>query len=134
MNGYHNYTIKTKLRLGNSDDKDTFDTNHRYSSFEKLRNFLCLQNPLIFVPAIPPKSALIKTKKAEHESVQQRKIDLENFLKELTANQDLFSSEILKSFLTNTNEFNSEEFSKKYQQEFDMTFLIENENMGSDTT
>ena len=119
MNGYHNYTVKTKFRVKNNDEKDTFDTNHRYSSFEKLRNLLCLKYPLIFIPAIPPKSALIKTKNADHESVQLRKIDLENFLKELIANQYLFSSDILKMFLTNTNEFHSDEFAKKCQQEFD---------------
>jgi hypothetical protein len=67
MNGYHDYIIKTKLRVKNSEDKDVIETNHRYSSFEKLRNLLCLKYPLIFVPAIPPKSALIKMKKSEDE-------------------------------------------------------------------
>ena len=83
------YTVK------GSDSFGDFEGSRRYKDFLALRNSLISKWPGCFIPPIPPKKA-IGNKDAKF--VEERRLLLQRFLREVGKNENLLSSEEFKTF------------------------------------
>lgn len=90
MSNYIIYTVK------GTDKNGEFLSQKRYSDFDKLRVILQQRWPGCFIPPIPPKQAIGNL---EDKFIDERKVLLDNFIKQLATSKFIWYSDEMQIFV-----------------------------------
>ncbi|KRX07827.1 Phox homologous domain [Pseudocohnilembus persalinus] len=121
---YVSYTIKTKLTNRNNQ----YVVQKRYSDFEKLDQYFkqSEQYQGIFIPQIPPKNYMNQISSMvggeDPQFIEQRKIDLQIYLQNISEHEMLQNDRILEGFLIEENFQTPESYGKSLYKNFESLF------------